>query len=157
VRRLRLLADVIDAETVAGAFVASLGSRALATRSALGSYAFARVLPDHALAPLPETYATICGVCGWSQMPSGDDTPDLRNATQFALERQKWGGVTHLDPQYAAYNLGEFHASPRPEPTQDDWRRLDQILRTPASWGRSIFLPLSISENSAAISPRPTA
>jgi hypothetical protein len=135
IRRLRLLADMIDAETVAGAFVASLGSRALATRSALGSYAFARVLPDHALAPLPQTYATICGVCGWSQMPLGDDTPDLRTATQFAVERQKWGGVQHLDPKYAAYDLGEFHASPGAEPTQDDWRRLDLILRTPTLLG----------------------
>jgi hypothetical protein len=134
VSQLRLLADIIEAESVAGAFVASLGSRALATRSALGSYAFARVLPDHALAPLPGTYATMCGICGWSQMPPTYHGPAY-DATRFAIERRQWGGVQHLDPKYAAYDLGEFHASSAPVPTDDDWRRLDLILRTPALLG----------------------
>jgi len=135
VSQLRLLADLIDAEMVAGAFVASLGSRALATRSALGSYAFARVLPDHALDPLAGTYATICSVCGWSQMPPGHDAFEQQNADRLVVERRKWGGVRHLDPQYAAYDLGEFHTSPPTDATADDWRRLDLILRTPALLG----------------------
>ena len=44
--QLRTLADVIPAHVVASAFVTSLASRDLEARSALGSYAFARVVPD---------------------------------------------------------------------------------------------------------------
>ena len=130
---VRLLAEVIAPEAVAHAFVASLGSRQLASRSALGSYAFARVLPDHPLVPLAGAYATICTVCGWSRMPPGDGKWELENRRALASERIKWGGVRHLDPCYAAHDLTEFLASTPAKPTEEDWHTLDQILRAPAT------------------------
>ena len=132
VRSLRLTAELIAPNEVASAFVASLGSRQLEARSALGSYAFARVLPDHPLDALPDAFATVCRVCGWSRMPAGHEALDAESAEHMARERRKWGGVRHLDPAYAAYDLAAFRELPRAEPSADDWRRLDLILRTPA-------------------------
>ena len=131
VGRLRLLADIIPPDDVATAFVASLSSRRLAARSALGSYAFARVLPDHALEPLPNTFATICRVCGWSQMPPGHEEFDAQNAEHMARERTHWGGFRHLDPHYALFDLTEWRGLTPLNPTADDTRCLDLLLRTP--------------------------
>jgi len=94
VRQIRQLALAIEPASVAHAFVASITSRKLEYRSALGSYAFARVLPEHPLVELPGCYATICRDCGWSQMPKGEEEP----IEHLARERVKYGGVRHLSP-----------------------------------------------------------
>jgi hypothetical protein len=132
VARLRLLADILSARQVADAFVASLGSRLLEPRSALGSFAFARVLPEHPLTPRPGTFGTICSLCGWSRMPPGHEKQDQETAQHMATERRQWGGVRHLDPQYALIDLTEFRGLDAAEPSDEDWRRLDLILLTPA-------------------------
>jgi hypothetical protein len=47
---------------VGEAFLASLTSRRLDLRSALGSYAVARLLPEHSLTPVPyDGSRAICG------------------------------------------------------------------------------------------------
>lgn len=132
VGQLRLFGSIISAEDIARSFLASLSSRRLEARSALGSYAFARALPDHALEPLPDTFATICGVCGWSRMPSGYEELEAENTHHFARERMKWGGVRHLDPQYALYDLTEWQSLEIGNPSVADRRCLDLLLRTPA-------------------------
>ena len=129
VRRLRILADLIAPEAVANAFVGSLGSRALAQRSALGSYALARVLPDHPLEPMAGTYATICSTCGWSQMPTPAEEPEVR---WLERERTKYGGVRHDRVEYALFDLEAFSGMQWQEPTTADWHTLRLILRTPA-------------------------
>ena len=54
-------AELIDPRDIAHAFVASLTSRRLEYRSALGSFAFARLLPYHE----PVEYrGDLCGICG---------------------------------------------------------------------------------------------
>lgn len=129
VEQLRLLAEVITPREVAHAFVASLSSRDLTRRSALGTYALARVLPDHPLDPHIGTYATICRVCGWAQMPRPEEEPD---PVHLERERVKYGGVRHDHVDYALLDLSQFRALPPREPTAEDWRCLALILRTPA-------------------------
>ena len=131
VGQLRLLADIVLSDDVATAFVASLSSRRLDARSALGSYAFARVLPDHALDPSPNSFATVCRVCGWSQMPAGHEALEAQNAEQMARERTRWGGVRHFDPDYALFDLTEWRGLPPLNPTSEDTRCLELLLRTP--------------------------
>lgn len=128
IARLRLLADVIEPGDVAAAFVASLGSRKLEYRSALGSYAVARVIPEHPLYEDPNAYATICRFCGWSQMPPGEEEP----VEHLLSERRKYGGVRHESPDYAALDLELFRELDPLPPAPDDWRRLELILRTPS-------------------------
>jgi hypothetical protein len=128
ISRIRSLADIITPSRVARAFVASLGSRKLEYRSALGSYAVARILPEHYLDIVPDAYATICSYCYWSKMPAGEEEP-IEN---LAVERTKFGGVRHLDPEYIAFDLEQFLGLPEHEPEAEDWRRLELILRTPA-------------------------
>lgn len=131
IAQLRLLADLIAPGEVARAFVASLRARDLPARSALGSYALARAMPDHPLDPDPDAFATICRSCGWSRMPAGHEAMDEESRAHMRHERRRWGGVRHLQPEYALLDLHAFRALPPAEPSPGDWRTLELILRTP--------------------------
>ncbi len=126
--QIRLLTDILAPSDVARAFVASLGSRQLEYRSAIGSYAIGRVLPDHPLTPLDGTYATICSICGWARMPDGEEDPGARH---YAGWRRESGGLSHEDPGNIVFDLQQFQTLPAAEPTAEDWHRLDLVLRTP--------------------------
>jgi hypothetical protein len=128
VAQLQLLADIIPPREVAHAFVASLSTRDLERRSALGTYALARVLPDHSLDPQPGTYATICRTCGWAEMPHAEEEED---PAHLERERTKYGGVRHDHVDYALLDLAQFRDLHQRDPTPEDWRCLQLILRTP--------------------------
>jgi hypothetical protein len=108
VQAAREAAAGVTAADVAAAFVASLTSRRLDLRSALGSFAVARVLPDHSFAP--RTGWPGCGVCG---QPVHRREEDL-NVLNF--ERFKWGGVRRDDIRYVAFDLEQFARAPREAP-----------------------------------------
>lgn len=80
----REAATGVSPSEVSDAFVASLSNRRLDLRSALGSLAVARRLPEHSFVPVRAS--VVCAVCGLS----GRDEQDL-NVLNF--ERFKWGGV----------------------------------------------------------------
>jgi hypothetical protein len=128
IQGLRGLADRLAPQAAGAAFVQSLATRQLELRSALGSLALARVIPSHDLDPIPGTYAVICSVCGWSMMPPGQEEPE----SQFLDERRRYGGLRHLNPLYASFDLTAFAAVPAVEPTPEAWRSFALILRTPA-------------------------
>jgi hypothetical protein len=65
-------------------------------------------------------------------MPPGYENLDASDETHYARERRKYGGVRHLDPRYALYDLIEFQGMTVPTPTAEDWRTLELILRTPS-------------------------
>ncbi len=90
--------DAADLPAVVGGFLASLGTRSLAPRSALGSYAFAKNFPDHGWVGPGALYS----VCGMPDEPRRQD----RNVPSF--ERHKWGGVRHDHPVDAAFDLERF-------------------------------------------------
>jgi hypothetical protein len=103
VRAGRRAVAAVELEAVGDAFLASLGSRRLDLRSALGSYAVARHLPEHPFAAGPRG----CRICGlWAP---GAEPEDLN---VFSFERFKWGGVRHDHITYAAFDLEQFARAP---------------------------------------------
>lgn len=113
-------AGVRQTEIVA-AFVASLGSRRLDWRSALGSYAVARHLGRHTLSAVGDhRRCTYCGLYN-------SDSIDL-NVLNF--ERLKWGGVRHLNPTYMSFDLRAFRAGEQSLPEATDFIILRDIFET---------------------------
>ena len=104
---------------VSDAFIASLSTRRLHQRSALGTYSVFRSFRPHA----PPTTGIVCSVCGLLVSPTVQDV----NAMSF--ERFKWGGVRHLDPIYAAFDLDRFAAEESPPHAEADVQILRNILR----------------------------
>lgn len=108
VRAARSAVGDLPAREVGDAFLASLSSRRLDLRSALGSYAVARHLPGHPITPNGS-----CRICGLY-----DDTS--RDANELSFERFKWGGVARDSVEYAAFDLLQFARAPRLAPTSAD-------------------------------------
>ncbi len=125
--RARSVRDAVDARAVADGFLASLSSRRLDLRSALGSYAVLRYLDDHP-APPPRQLCPVCGLYATYEEP--------RDLNVLNFERYKWGGVRHDQIDYATFDLEQFHRFERPIPTADDTailqRLLDAIRSVPA-------------------------
>jgi hypothetical protein len=118
IARARAAADRVTLDEVASAFVASLGSRSLAARSALGSLATAWHLAPHAVRP----WSASCGECGLYSANRPEDL-DVLN-----FERHKWGGVRHGSPIYAWFDLDLFARSERPQQEPRDVDILNRIL-----------------------------
>lgn len=125
VRAARATADAIDHRIVADAFLASLTTRELAYRSALGSFSASRWLPEHSHSPSRSDRG--CAICGTRPR---DDDEDL-NVLNF--ERLKWGGVRHQQPLYAWFDLGEFRKLPPIEPKSNDREALKRVLEAASS------------------------
>ncbi|SNS94365.1 hypothetical protein SAMN05421812_102454 [Asanoa hainanensis] len=125
VERAVAAAAALSAGEVGQAFLASLTSRRLDLRSALGSYAVARLLPSH---PFQEPSAgNPCRLCG---LYPGKRTVDV-NVLNF--ERFKWGGVRRDDLEYLAFDLEQFTRAPKLDPTGADievGKHLLEVLRT---------------------------
>jgi hypothetical protein len=110
---------------VGAAFLSSLTTRRLDLRSALGSLAVGRHLPEHGYQPDDSHHCRICG------LPS-TSVADL-NVLNF--ERFKWGGVRRDDVTYIAFDLELFHRAPRLPLDEDDvelgHRLLDSVAASP--------------------------
>ncbi|HEY0260359.1 MAG TPA: hypothetical protein VGC18_10960 [Lacisediminihabitans sp.] len=100
----RMVQQRLTVAQIEVAFVASLGSRRLDLRSALSSFAVARVLPRHAF--LAAEGRSGCAVCG---LLEGDSATDL-NVLSF--ERFKWGGVRRTNLHYVHFDLDQFARAP---------------------------------------------
>lgn len=109
-----------DLLAVSNAFLASLSSRKLEYRSALGSVAVLKHFPIHD-APLARKEA--CQVCGYSRAAAKEDLSVLN------FERHKWAGVRHSDVLYAAFDLKLFSELQEVEPTPEDIGIMREILR----------------------------
>lgn len=121
----------LSALDVGEAFLASLTSRRLGLRSALGSYAVARFLPDHRFEAVDHDYR--CQTCGLSDER---ETTDARGLNGLNFERFKWGGVRRDGIEYVAFDLEQFAVAPRLRPTRADvglgQELVDQLRRLPA-------------------------
>ncbi len=104
-------------KAVANAFLASLSTRRLDLRSALGSYGAMLNLPAH---NYEMGNGISCAVCGDYGASANFDVSVLN------FERFKWGGVRHDQPTYEAFDLAWLCSRTIPEPTEGD---LD-IMRT---------------------------
>jgi hypothetical protein len=118
---------------VSNAFLASLSSRRLDLRSALGSYAFAANFPRHEIATTPAAIvpsgARRCSWCRFYEHPALAEF-DL-NVLNF--ERHKWGGVRRDNPTYAWLDLLLFRAEQLVEPTAADRQIMHRIIETARS------------------------
>lgn len=108
----------VTLDEAASAFVASLGGRRLAQRSALGSLATTRHLGPHRL----HVWSYQCAECGISSIERVEDLNIL------SLQRHKWGGARHGNPIYAWFDLDLFARSERAEETEQDVAILNLIL-----------------------------
>jgi hypothetical protein len=120
VRRAIEVRSRIEPYAVAQAFLASLTTRRLEFRSALGSYAVLRHFPPHE----HHDPDSPCPVCDEYDTP--DEDVDL-NVLNF--ERFKWGGVRHNQPFYATFDLEQFLSIDPPSPTDADSATFLAILR----------------------------
>jgi hypothetical protein len=123
IQRLIRARDRVTSLQVGNAFLASLGSRRLELRSALGSFAVARHMPDHRYTATGGSFT--CSVCG--RIRAIAYTHDL---SVFNFERYKWGGVRHTDPMYIAFDLEQFAITEFPAPAAEDLSLLRRILAT---------------------------
>ena len=127
--KLTELRGKIDMSTVADAFLASLSTRRLDLRSALGSFAVASHFPNHTLASSSKTRcpsgAELCNICGIYSHHNHE--PENLNVLNF--ERHKWGGVRHDDPIYVWFDLSQFLITPKLQSTSEDRAILREVLK----------------------------
>lgn len=122
IARLRTAVAKLDPRLVSDGFLASLSTRRLEWRSALGSYSVARCLQDHdANFSAPTLQCAICGLYDYVHYKEHD-------LNVLSFERLKWGGVRHSDPVYAALDLELFLANPAPPPTATDRAILGDLV-----------------------------
>jgi hypothetical protein len=114
----------LDPKLVADAFLLSLTTRRLELRSALGSYAVARLLPEHDHVPWLADRGegkTRCAICGLWDVEVDVDYNVL------SFERYKWGGVRRDDLTYVQFDLDQF-VEPDEQPTDEDRSLFRQLL-----------------------------
>lgn len=121
ISQLRFAVSRVGLRQVADGFLASLSTRRLEWRSALGSYSVGRWLPIHEPTPGEQS----CRVCG---LYHGYKHVKEHDLNVLSFERLKWGGVRHADPIYAALDLELFAEAPPPAPTVDDIQVFRDIL-----------------------------
>jgi hypothetical protein len=112
--------DRVTPVTIADAFLASLSSRRLDWRSALGSYSAIVHLTSHSFTPAEGRKD--CAICGAYQTSVRTDVSLLN------FERLKWGGVRHAKPLYAGLDLGWFSSTRTPKRTEIDLNILRMII-----------------------------
>lgn len=108
--RLARVIEALNRQVVADAFLASLASRRLDWRSALDSYAVFHAFQSHK--PTEDHYR--CECCGMLLDGAAVDVSVMN------FERLKWGGVRHLNPTYAMFDLELFSEQKTPTPTSED-------------------------------------
>jgi hypothetical protein len=120
IARAEAIRGRVSADWVGRAFLASLSTRRLDWRSALGSLAAILQLPSHAFVAGPN--AVGCRVCG--EMREAVDV----DISVFSFERLKWGGVRHAAPRYAMFDLAWFASVPAATPTAADARIFSEMI-----------------------------
>lgn len=130
VKAARAAVAPLSAIEVGEAFLASLTSRRLDLRSALGSFAVARFLPEHTFEAAG--HGDRCRICGLSEAAE----TFAQGMNELNFERFKWGGVCRDNVEYVAFDLEQFALAPRLRPTQADVelgrRMIDQLRQLPA-------------------------
>jgi hypothetical protein len=132
VQRLLRARSRVILQQVSDAFVASLSTRRLELRSALGSFAYAANFPDHRIdsPTLAPSGITQCRICGMLDDEGARTSLDPTDLSVLNFERFKWGGVRHGKPLYAAFDLELFEQSERLVPTRDDYQIFTSIIET---------------------------
>lgn len=119
--------SVVSKAQVADAFLASLTTRRLDWRSALGSFAVSLHMPHHHfLSSAPGSIA--CYICGEFESKG---VPEDLNILNF--ERFKWGGLRHQMPRYIGFDLERFLLTSVTPSTPADAATMRRILEVAKS------------------------
>lgn len=108
--------DALDRRAVSNAFLASLSTRQLPLRSALGSYAAARHFRPHA-----HQGDVDCHICGFFER----EEIDLSNLN---FMRHKWGTAGWENPSYMWFDLMQFAKLGVVAPSPEDVKLFRRIL-----------------------------
>lgn len=120
VRAARAAVAPVSALEVGEAFLSSLSSRRMDLRSALGSYAVARYLPEHPYTDVGDVDCGICGQIGRATVPE-----DLN---VFSFERLTWGGIRRDKVAYVTFDLEQYARTPRLQPSPADLDTTRQLI-----------------------------
>ncbi|MBQ9468480.1 MAG: hypothetical protein IJU52_05690 [Clostridia bacterium] len=126
----------IDPKDIANAFLFSLSTRRLEYRSALGSYYYAKAVPNHEvmkshnefLAAHETDRCYLCGWIGWAEKPNNLDLQYGLNFLNY--ERYKDGGssIGRIHLEYALFDLEQFLKLPKVLPAKKDIEIMKKIL-----------------------------
>jgi hypothetical protein len=120
VRRAVTTVTALTPRIVADGFLASLSTKRLDLRSALGSYAVLRNFPNHQISSDQRQ----CSICGAYENDKG-----LEDLNVLSFERFKWGGVRHDQPLYAVFDLEQFVKTDRACPSKADICIFDELIK----------------------------
>jgi len=119
--------SMVSRAQVADAFLASLTTRRLDWRSALGSFAVSLHMPGHRFVP-SATGSVACYICGEFQRKN---VPEDLNILNF--ERFKLGGARHTWPVYIGFDLEQFLLTSVTPSTPDDVAIIRRIFEVAKS------------------------
>ena len=119
IHEVNKLVNRLDLNEISDQFIASLSTRRLDLRSALGSYIVGKHLLEHTFIG-PDNQCYYCG--------SYSKTKERQDLNILNFERFKWGGVRHLDPLYIAFDLKQYSNSEKLVPISEDYEILNNIL-----------------------------
>lgn len=127
---LRKSFALVKKNEVTDAFIASLSTRRLEWRSALGSFAVARSFPNHHFrkaGPGEVEYRDYCTVCEFMGGPKSRASIDLNlmNCTRMTRGGGSWN---QAQPDYPAFDLDLFAKMAKPKPTEADFTIMKQII-----------------------------
>lgn len=121
IQQINTVISDLSLKDIASQFVASLSSRRLDLRSALGSFIVGRHMLDHKFMG-EENYCAYC--------ESTNKEKEAEDLNVLNFERFKWGGVRHLDPLYIAFDLEQYSKTEKLVPTAEDYEILNKIFNT---------------------------
>lgn len=136
--------DKIDIAEIGRAFLASLSSRRLDLRSALGSFAVARFFPAHRFdlqhaAQLPSGNQ-LCQLCEHAVLTN----PEPVDLNVLNFERFKVGGVRFDHLEYIWFDLWRFNQTAKLDPNAEDLRTMRAILDVIAQTPDDKRLPVTV-------------
>lgn len=109
-QKLNGLLEQINPQDVADAFLASLATRELQYRSALGSYWYARSIPKHEVASDKEG----CGFCNWSKwLENPSEWLKIDGVNGCNALRYSFGGIDHQYLKFTIFDIEEFIKLPK--------------------------------------------
>lgn len=124
--------SLADKTAITEAFLASLSTRRLEWRSALGSCGFARHFPAHLMYKSPhdifQTGAVRCRLCGLYDLSKSNLDLNVFDMNVLSFEKHKWGGVRRSRPNYAWFDLYTTRLAETAQATGNDKAIFQNIL-----------------------------
>lgn len=141
VEKIIRIANGINAENVAKAFLSSLSNRRLDLRSGIASYYIAKLFRPHKFKPIVSGHSYengkivhttyTCEICRDLKYGIiGNRAYEQEDLNVLNFERIKWGGVRHGDLIYTFFDLEQFSKEQIAEPTNEDIEIFKGILNT---------------------------